>query len=76
MNVRKEILALAIRILVSKTTLIREPDPFEKLFNDLLGRESFDRQIAATIDAELDRATATVKRVNIDRKFKKITENM
>lgn len=76
MEIRTELLALAVRIFASRTTLIRELSPFEKLYNDLLGIETFDRTIARELDAELDRVTKTVKRVNTDRKFKKITKNM
>lgn len=76
MNIRRELIALAIRILAEKTTLVRKPDAYESIINGLFGCETYDQRIAHGIDVELDRATEAVKRVNTNRKFKKITANV
>jgi len=76
MTIRREIIALAVRILANETSLVRRPELFETFINDLFGIESYDQQIARNIDVELDRATAAVKRVNLNRKFNKIVQNI
>jgi len=75
MNIKTEIVALAVRLLADKTNLIHKPDTFELFLNSLMGVESYDRRLASEIIAESDRAVAAVKRKNTDRKFKKIVQN-
>ncbi len=75
-NIRRELIALAVRVLANETTLVRKPELFEVWLNDLLGFESYDQQMARNIEVELDRVTATIKRVKVDREFKKITKNV
>jgi hypothetical protein len=76
MNMKRELIALAIRILANETTIVRKPEPFEAFVNSLFGEtESYDQRMARNIEVELDRATETVKRIKTDRKFKKIVRD-
>jgi len=75
MSIKREIIAFAIRILASETDLIRKPEPFEELLCGLFGQEPYDQRMARNVVVKLDAATDLVKRVNLDRKFKKITKN-
>jgi hypothetical protein len=73
MNMKRELIALAVRILADKTTIVRKPDPFEAIINSLFGEtESYDQRLARDVEVELTRVTETVKRLKTDRKFKKI----
>jgi hypothetical protein len=76
MSVRREIIAMTVRILANETSLVRKPEPFESFLNDLFGIESYDQRMARNIEVELDRVTDTVKRVNLNRKFNKIVQNV
>ena len=75
MNIKREIIALAVRILADKTTVVRKPEPFEAFLTEIFGGESYDQQIARNVEVELDRAVQTAKRVKTDREFKKITQD-
>lgn len=74
MNIKREIIALAVRILADKTGVVRKPEPFETFLTEIFGGESYDQQIARNVEVELDRAVRTAKRVKTDREFKKITQ--
>jgi hypothetical protein len=76
MNVKREIIALTVRILANNTTVVRKPDSWECILDGLFGHESYDQRMARDIEVELDRATEAVKRVNLNRKFKKIVRNV
>ena len=75
MNIKREIIALAIRVLAENTSIVRKPDSFEIMLNSLFNTETYDQQLARKIEADLDKATAAVKRANTNRKFKKITQD-
>lgn len=76
MNAKRELIALAVRLLADKTSLVRKPDSFELFLQTFLNGETYDQTLARNIEADLDRATNAVKRVNTNRKFKKITQNI
>lgn len=76
MNVKRELIALAVRLVADKTSLVRKPDSFEILLNSFFNTETYDQQLARKIEADLDKATDAVKRANTNRKFKKITQNL
>lgn len=76
MNVKRELIALGIRLLADKTSLVRKPDSFELLLNSMFGTETYDQQLARKIEADLDRGVEAAKRFNTDRQFKKITKNI
>ena len=75
MNAKREIIALAVRLLADKTSLVRKPDPFEAFIGSMFGAETYDQQLARKIEADLDRGVDAVKRANTNRKFKKITQD-
>lgn len=75
MSFKRELIALAVRILANETTLVRKPQPFEAFLNDLLGQESYDQQLARNIEVELDRAIRTTKNVRRHLEFKKIARS-
>lgn len=76
MNFRREIIALVVRIIANETSLVRKPEPFENMLNDLFGLERYDQRMAQNIDVELDRLIETVKCVNLNRKFNKIVRTI
>ena len=76
MSIRREIIALAVRVLAEKTSLVRKPEPFEAFMYSLFGDyESYDQRIAREVEESLDETVRTVKRMKTDREFKKITQN-
>ena len=76
MNAKRELIALAVRLLADNTSIIRKPDSFELMLNSFFNTETYDQQLARQIEGELDRAVAAAKRCNTNRKFKKITQNI
>jgi len=76
MTLRSELIYFAVQILANKTTLVRKTDPFESFLNGLFSLESDEEIMARNIEVELDRAIASVKRVNLNRKFNKIVQNV
>jgi TPP-dependent pyruvate/acetoin dehydrogenase alpha subunit len=75
MNIKRELIALGIRLLADKTTLVRKPDPFESMLNSLFNTETYDQQLARQIESESERAVEAAKRFKTNVKFKKITKN-
>lgn len=76
MNIKRELIALGIRLLADKTSLVRQPDSFETMLNSLFNVETYDQQLARKIEADLDRATDATKRAITNHKFKSITKNI
>lgn len=72
MNVKRELIALAVRLLADKSSLVRKPDSFEMFLGSMFGTETYDQQIARKIEADLDKAVDVTKQFSINRKFKKI----
>lgn len=75
MNIKRELIALGVRLLADKTSLVRKPDSFELMLNSFFNTETYDQQLARKIESDLDRATDATKRAITNRKFKKITQN-
>lgn len=76
MNVKRELIALAIRVLADHTTLVRKPDSFETMLNSMFNVETYDQQLARKVEAESERAIEAAKRFNTNRRFKKIVQNI
>lgn len=76
MNVKRELIAAAVRLLADNTNLVRKPDSFESWFNTFLGLETYDRQIATNVEVELDRAVHAAKRFHTNHQFKKIIKHI
>jgi len=76
MNIKRELIALAVRVLADNTNLVRKPEPFEELITNLFGGETYDQRTARVIDEESAKALEAAKRFNTNRKFKKITKNV
>jgi ABC-type enterochelin transport system substrate-binding protein len=75
MTFKREIIALIVRVAADKTSLVRKPEPFEMFLGSIFGTETYDQQLARKIEADLDRGVNAIKRVNTNRKFKKITQD-
>ena len=75
MNIKRELIALGIRMASNKTSLIGKPDPFDHFMSALFGTETREDRLARTIDEETDRAAEAAKRAVTNFKFKKITKN-
>lgn len=76
MDTKTELVALAIRALSTKTTLIRKPDALEELVTGLFGGETYDERLAKDVIAEVERAVKLAKRLSTNLKFKKIVKNI
>lgn len=76
MSMKTELIALGIRLVADRTTLICKPDAFEIFISDLFGLETYDRRLARSIEAEVDRGVNAAKRMNVNRKFKKIIQHI
>ena len=74
MNLKTEIVALAVRALADKTSLIRKPDAFEEFINQIFGGESYDQRLAKDIVADADKLAAAAKRFKTTRQAKKSPE--
>lgn len=75
MTFKREIIALAVRVLADRTSLVRKPDQFECFLGSIFGTETYDQQLARKIETDLDRGVDAVKRCHTNRKFKKITQD-
>lgn len=76
MNLKRELIALGVRILADKSNLVRKPDSFEHWLNTtLFGMPSYDQLLAYKIEKDLDNVVDATRRFNTNRKFKKITQN-
>jgi hypothetical protein len=75
MNIKREIIALGIRLLADKTSLVQKPDSFTLLLNSMFGGETYDQQLARKIETDLDKAVDVTKRKITEHKFKKIIKN-
>lgn len=76
MTIKRELIALGVRLLADKTSLVRKPDSFELLLNSFFNTETYDQQLARKIEEDLDRASHATKRAITNHKFKKITKNI
>jgi hypothetical protein len=76
MNVKREILALAVRILAEKTNLIQKPDPSTEFFNTIFGAGTYDQRMAENLEVGIDKTTELVKRARLNREFNKIVRNV
>ncbi len=76
MNIKREILALGVRLLADKTSLVHKPDPFTATINSFLGLESYDQQIARKLEVEAGRAVEAAKTAKTNYTFKKLTKNI
>lgn len=75
MNVKTEIVALAVRILQDKTNLIDTPDSFTEFFAVLSTGKSYDVRAAESIVELAEKAAKLTKNTNTIRKFKKTIPN-
>lgn len=73
---KTDIIAFAVRLLSEKSTLIAKPDPFTETLNSFFGIESHDKRVARAIEADAEKVIAAAKRLHVNRKFKKITQNI
>lgn len=75
MNLKTELVALAVRVLAEKTTLVRKPDAFEELINGIFTGKSFDQRAAENVVGKTDEVISIVKSVNARRQAKKQIPN-
>lgn len=75
MNIKRELIALAVRLLADKTSLVRKPDQFETFLGSMFGTETYDQQLARKIEADAEKAVEAAKRGITNHRFKKITKN-
>ena len=73
---KTKLIAIAVRLLSEKSTLIPKPDPLTETINSFFGIESYDMQIARGIEADTEKALAAAKTAITNHKFKKLTKNI
>ena len=76
MDLKTELVALAVRVLSAKTNVVQKPDQFTELLTVMFGGESYDRRLARSIVADSENAVTAVKQFRTNRQFKKITKNI
>lgn len=76
MNVKRELIALVVRVIANETNLIRKPSDFEAMLYSFLGEPSYDQKIAAAVEEEADRVLEAAKRIHTNHKFKKIVKDI
>jgi hypothetical protein len=72
MNLKTEIVALAVRTLAEKTNLVRKPDAFEELINTIFTGKSFDQRVAEDVIGTTDELASIAKRIRTRHQVKKI----
>lgn len=70
MNIKTEIVALAVRVL-AENGIIRKPDAFNEMISEIFTGQSYDKRMANEIVAGTDKAVTAAKRIKIARPFKK-----
>ncbi len=76
MNIKLELVTLAVRVLSTKTTLLPQQSGLDNFISTLLTGETFETRTAKNILAETERIAGAAKRANTNRKFKKIVQNV
>lgn len=76
MNVKTEIALLAVRVISEKTNIAPKPDPLTELFSTIFGGETYEQRLARELVASSEKAVETIKKLNVNRKFKKIVKNV
>ncbi len=71
MNLKRDMLAFAVRFLAENTRLVRKPDAFEELLNTMFGGETFDQRMARDLEPEVDKVLETVKKTAARRRARK-----
>lgn len=72
MTIKRELIALAVRLLADNSSVIRKPEPFEAFLSELFTGETYDERMAREIDEDAARFARTIKNVRRGREFKKI----
>lgn len=76
MNIKSQLIALAVSILADRTEIVRKTEPVEGFFYALMCVETPEQTLTRTIEETLNEVTGTVKRIKTDREFKKIIQNV
>ena len=75
MSIKSELIFTAVRILSDKTDLFPKPDAFSSALNSFFGVRTPEEELAEKVEKGLDQAVAKAKKINTNRKFKKITQD-
>lgn len=75
MNIKLELVTLVVRTLSNKTTLLPQASNLDNFISTLLTGETVETRTAKQILAETERLASSAKRLNTNRKFKKITQH-
>ena len=75
MNIKRIIISVAVCILAEKTNLIRKPDSMDLFISNLFGTETEQERVARELDVATDKAIESAKKLNLHRKFKKVTKD-
>jgi hypothetical protein len=76
MNIRTELIALAVRAISEKTNLVPKPDAFSEFFAVFTTGKTYDQRVAESLEASALDAVTAVKKMNVNRKFKKIIQHI
>lgn len=76
MNIKLELVTLVVRALSSKTSLLPQATSMDNFISTLLTGETIETRTAKNIVAEVDKLAGAAKRLNTNRKFKKIIQHV
>lgn len=76
MNIKLELATLVVRALSTKTTLLPQATPMDNFISTLLTGETHEARTAKSIVSEVERLAGAAKKVNTNRKFKKIVQHI
>jgi hypothetical protein len=72
MNLKTELVTLAVRVLAEKTNLVRKPDPFENMISELFTGQTYEQRVAQDMIGKTDEVVSIVKSVTTRCRSKKI----
>lgn len=76
MNIKLELVTLAVRALSTKTSLLPKHSEFDNFISTLLTGETVETRTAKSILAETERLAGAARKMNTNRKFKKIIQHV
>ncbi len=75
MNLKTELVTLAVRVLAEKTNLVRKPDAFENVISELFTGQTYEQRVANDAIGKTDEVVRIVKSVTSARRQAKKIQN-
>jgi hypothetical protein len=74
MDIKKMLITAAVSILADKG-IIAKPDSMTAFISNLFGEETAEQKMVRELDAATDKMIEAAKKMNTNRKFKKVTKD-